>query len=47
MNDLAKTLSKLHDNNVQVLNFIKKELVVKYKHPKKMRDKTPDGNGVV
>lgn len=41
--DLAKTLSDCHKGNVQVLNIIKKELVVKCKHPKKMRDKTSDG----
>lgn len=41
--DLAKTLSECHSGNVRVLNIIKKELVVKCKHPKKMRDKTADG----
>ena len=40
---LAKTLSDCHKDNVRVLNIIKKELVPKCKHPKKMRDKTVDG----
>ncbi len=41
--DLAKTLSDCHKDNVQVLCNIKKELVTNCKHPKKMRDKTADG----
>lgn len=41
--DLAKTLSDSHGDNVQILNNIKKELVPKCKHPKKMRDNTADG----
>lgn len=40
---LAKTLSDCHKDNIRVLNIIKKELVPNCKHPKKMRDKTPNG----
>ncbi len=39
----ATTLAKSHEDNVQVLKVIKKELVPNCKHPKKMRDKTADG----
>lgn len=40
---LAKTLSSCHKDNVRVLNIIKKELVPNCKHPKKIRDKTANG----
>ena len=40
---LAKTLSDSHRDNVRILNGIKKELVPNCKHPKKMRDRTADG----
>jgi len=40
---LAKTLSDCHKDNIQVLNIVKKELIPNCKHPKKMRDKTADG----
>lgn len=40
---LAGTLSDSHDDNVRILNVIKKELVPNCKHPKKMRDRTADG----
>jgi hypothetical protein len=40
---LAKILSDCHKDNIQVLNIIKKELIPNCKHPKKMRDKTADG----
>ncbi len=40
---LAKTLSDSHKDNVRILNGIKKELVPNCKHPKKMRDRTSDG----
>lgn len=41
--NLAKTLSDSHRDNVRILNGIKKELVPNCKHPKKMRDRTRDG----
>ena len=41
--NLAKTLSDSHRDSVRILNVIKKELVSNYKHPKRMRDKTADG----
>lgn len=41
--DLANTLAKSHEDNIRILNIIKKELVPNCKHPKKMRDKSPDG----
>lgn len=41
--DLAKTLSDSHRDSVQIFDDIKMELVVKCKHPKKMRDRTPNG----
>ncbi len=41
--DLAKTLSDSHGDSVRILNDIKKELIPNCKHPKKMRDKTTDG----
>ena len=40
---LAKTLSDCHRDNIRVLNIIKKELIPNCKHPKKMRDKSADG----
>lgn len=40
---LAKTLSDSHQDSVRILKIIKKELVPNCKHPKKMRDKTADG----
>lgn len=40
---LAKTLSDCHKDNIRVLTIIKKELIPHCKHPKKMRDKTADG----
>lgn len=43
MKVLSETLSKCHEDNAQVLNLIKKELVPNCKHPKKMRDKDPNG----
>ena len=43
MRELAKSLVKLYEDNVQVLKVIKNELVPNCKHPKKMRDKTVDG----
>ena len=43
MKNLAKTLSDSHRDSVRILDDIKKELVVKCKHPQKMRDKSPDG----
>jgi|APSaa5957512535_1039671.scaffolds.fasta_scaffold04245_5 hypothetical protein len=41
--DLAKTLSDSHGDSVHILDNIKKELIPNCKHPKKMRDKTSDG----
>lgn len=41
--NLAMSLSDSHQDNVRILNVIKKELVPNCKHPKKMRDKTSDG----
>jgi hypothetical protein len=40
---LANTLSDSHRDSVRILNMIKKELIPNCKHPKKMRDKTVDG----
>lgn len=40
---LSCTLSDCHKENLHVLNLLKKELVPNCKHPKKMRDKTADG----
>ncbi len=42
MGKLTKTLSDCHKDNIRILNIIKKELIPKCKHPKKMRDKTTD-----
>lgn len=42
--NLAKTLSDCHNCNLRVLNIIKKELVIKCKHPKKMQDVDSNGN---
>lgn len=42
MKDLAISLTKSHEDNVRVLKIIKKELVVKCKHPKKMRYNAAD-----
>ena len=41
--DLAKSLSDSHRDSVRILDDIKKELVPNCKHPKKMRDRTSDG----
>lgn len=41
--NLAKILSDSHRDNMRILNGIKKELVPNYKHPKKMKDRTADG----
>ena len=41
--DLAKTLSECHGDNIRVLGDIQKELIPNCKHPKKMRDRTADG----
>ncbi len=41
--DLAKTLSDSHGDSVHILDNIKKELIPNCKHPKKMKDKTADG----
>ena len=41
--NLAKSLSDSHQDSVRILNMIKKELVSNCKHPKKMRDRTADG----
>ena len=41
--DLAKTLSDSHQDSVHILDTIKKELIPNCKHPKKMRDKSADG----
>lgn len=41
--DLAKTLSDSHRDSVHILDNIKKELIPNCKHPKKMRDKSADG----
>ncbi len=43
MKELASSLAKSHGDNVQILNLVKKELVTNCKHPKKMRDKSPNG----
>ncbi len=43
MRELATSLGKSHEDNVQVLKVIKKELVPNCKHPKKMRDESPNG----
>ena len=40
---LAGTLSDCHKENLEVLNLLKKELLPNCKHPKKMRDKTVNG----
>ncbi len=40
---MAKTMSDCHKDNIRVLNIIKKELIPNCKHPKKMRDKTANG----
>lgn len=41
--DLANTLSDSHRSSVRILDDIKKELVPNCKHPKKMRNRTSDG----
>ncbi|WP_148313097.1 hypothetical protein [Nitrosopumilus adriaticus] len=43
MRELATSLAKSHEDNGQVLNIIKNELVGKCKHPKNVRDKSPNG----
>jgi len=43
MKDSAKSLSDSKKNEIKVLKIIKKELVPKCSHPKKMQDRTPDG----
>ena len=40
---LVQTFVGLLDQNIKIIKAIQKELHVNCKHPKKMRDKLPDG----
>ncbi len=40
---LVQTYAGLLDQNIKILEAIQKELYTNCKHPKKMRDKTSDG----
>lgn len=44
MRDLAKSLSDSIQNEVEVLQILRKELVPKCKHPKRMHDVDNKGN---
>jgi len=44
MKDLAKSLSDSIQNEVEVLQMLRKELVPNCKHPKKMQDVDSNGN---
>ena len=41
--ELAQTMADLKKKDIETFVMIKKELEIKCKHPKKMRDRTPDG----
>ena len=41
--NLVKTFTHLLEQNIIILQAIQKELHTNCKHPKKMRDRTPDG----
>ena len=43
LHSIVKTLVDLSEMNIKIMNSIRKELQVKCKHPKKFRDKDPDG----
>jgi len=44
LRDLAKSLSDSIKNEIEVLQILKKELVPKCNHPKKMQDMDANGN---
>ena len=43
MRELSKEMANLAKNDIKVFESIKQELQPKCKHPKKMRDKSPNG----
>ena len=44
MKDLAKSLSDSQKNEIEVLQILRKELIPKCSHPKKMQDMDSKGN---